>query len=401
MLSLALALVLVGSPELQWLGSTHSDAAATLHTAARRYAQPGQPDVWLVGVAHLGDSSYYEAIDDLLQSSDTVIYEAVMPEGAQAPGGIDDASKASSTRASLHVIASMAAGHSVDSIEALAGELVDGHRPSANVVQALRNDGWGNRVEFSMLDGKPALRSLGADGRPGGDGPAADIIVAVPEDSGADGSTLQRALAEALRMRFQLNSLPYEQAHWVPGDMTAEELHRRLTGTEPATPGVQGEEDGEPFELAGMLTGTSFSGQFAVGMIRMLPALDALSGGRAIDGLRMLLIESLSNPELLKQGTAMLGERFEQVILHDRNDVAVAFTLKHCRRHGPGDAVAVLYGAAHMPGIDALMRTEGWVPVETRWLNAMQVDLLASKLTSEDIDAIRNWSEMAGSLLGR
>jgi hypothetical protein len=47
------------------------------------------------------------------------------------------------------------------------------------------------------------------------------------------------------------------------------------------------------------------------------------------------------------------------------------------------------------------MRTEGWVPVETRWLNAMQVDLLASKLTSEDIDAIRNWSEMAGSLLGR
>ena len=394
MLSVLLSTV-VCFGDLQWLGATRSPEAATLHTAARRYEKPGQPDIWLVGVAHLGDAGYYIALDELLKASDTVIFEAVMPAGATPPSGIDHASRAAATRASLRVIADMAAGQKVDSLEALAKALAMDHRPSANVLRRLEHDAWGNDVTLERGSSGLVVRSNGADGRPGGDGHAADVLVPVPDIEGADGGTLQRELATGLRLEFQLNSLPYESPNWVPGDMSAEELHERLTGDKAATNG-----EGEPTEFSGMLTGTSGVGQMAVGFIRMLPSIDRASGGRAIDGLRLIMIESLSNPDVVEQGTAVLGERFEQVILHDRNDVAVVHTMDQVDRHAEGDAVAVLYGAAHMPGINDAIVAKGWQPVETRWLDAIGVNLAASKLTAEDLAAVRQWSEQAGAMFG-
>jgi hypothetical protein len=60
----------------------------------------------------------------------------------------------------------------------------------------------------------------------------------------------------------------------------------------------------------------------------------------------------------------------------------------------------VLYGAAHMPGLDASLQGAGWEPVETRWLPAITVDLTTSNLDQDDIDAMRQMSEMAGSMFG-
>jgi general secretion pathway protein G len=48
--------------------------------------------------------------------------------------------------------------------------LVDHH-----VLESVPLDPWGNRYQYSLRDGKVALRSWGADGRPGGFGEEADI----------------------------------------------------------------------------------------------------------------------------------------------------------------------------------------------------------------------------------
>ncbi len=389
MLSMAAPL----SGDLHWLGAASSDTHSSLHTAARRYERPGHCDIWAVGVAHLGDTQYYDALEVLLSASDVVVFEAVMPEGAVPPSGSTDDERIASTTNSLRVLAGMAAGEPMpESVEALALAQRASHRPSVNVIRGLSNDAWGTPVAFVKNSDGVVVRSLGSDGRPGGDGAAADIDVRVPDEAGADGGTLQRELAEALRMEFQLHNLPYEDPHWVPGDMSAEEVQRRLVGDQ-----VEG---GSDQGLGGMLTGTSATGQFAVGLIRMLPAIDRVSGGRAIDGLRLMMIETLSNEQLLDQGLTIYGEQFEQVILHDRNDVALEYTFHHAAEASEDDAVAVLYGAAHLPGIDAGLRAKGWQPVETRWLPAISVDLEASALTPEDIQAIKGWTDMAGSMFG-
>jgi uncharacterized protein YbaP (TraB family) len=379
------------APRLAWMGASRSDAASAVHCAARRYERPHSPSIWLVGVMHLGDGAYYETLDALLEPMDIVVFEAVLPAGAQTPGGVDDADRIKQTQASLKVLADAAADlpDPPQSMEALSTAMLSDHRVMANIVRRLRKDAWGNDVQLVQETDGHVVRSLGADGRIGGDGSAADIDVQVPTSPSEDGSVLQRALGEALNMSFQLNNLPYERPNWVPGDMSAEEVGRRLSGG-----------DGAGFELGGLLTGSSLSGKMAVGLIRMLPAIDAVSGGRAIDGLRLMMVEMLSNQNLVEKGVSMYGEAFEQVILHDRNDAALAATFEQAERLSADQSVAVLYGAAHMMGIDRLLREAGWQPVETRWLEAMTVDFKASNLTPADIAAVRQWSKMAESMLG-
>ena len=341
-------------------------------------------------MAHLGDASYFEAIGELLESSDIVIFEAVLPEGAVAPSGLSDAERRSSTSASLEVL-SHAAANLPDppaDMQAMAEAMVERHRVMANVVRRLQHDAWGNAVEIIETPDGIVFRSLGADGRIGGDGPAADIDVPMPEVPPGSGTSLQRELAAVLRMRFQLSELPYERPNWVPGDMSAEEVSRRLSGGDGSV------------DIGGLLTGSSMTGKLAVQLIRMLPGIDALSGGRAIDGFRLMMIELLSNPDLVKHGVAMYGEQLEQVILYDRNDVAIAATKKQLASLAPDASIAVLYGAAHMPGLDAGLRDAGWEPVETRWLPAITIDFDTSNLDQDDIDAMRQMSEMASSMFG-
>ncbi|MCH2136181.1 MAG: hypothetical protein MK101_06320 [Phycisphaerales bacterium] len=389
-IALTALLVAASAPEpLVWLGATRGESLQSLHTAARRYVHPEGPSLLIVGVAHLGDEAYYDDIEDLLSEADVVVYEAVLSEGARPPGGLDNEARARSTEASLRFLAD-AMGELDDppaDMKAMADALVSRHRVLANIAGALQNDGWGNSVEIITDASGTRLRSLGADGALGGRDWASDIEVSVPVDAGP-AQSLQAELAEALRLRFQLSQLPYEQPHWVLGDMSAEEVSRRLSG------------GGGTIELGGLLTGSSLSGQMAMGLVRMLPSIDAFSGGRAIDGLRLLMIEMLSNRKLVEEGVSLYGEQLEQVILHDRNDAAVEEVMRQAAARAGDETIGLIYGAAHMKGIDEALQQKGWTPIDTRWLAAISVDLDASNLTADDVDAMREWSKMAGSMFG-
>ncbi|HLK16127.1 MAG TPA: hypothetical protein VKT78_15085 [Fimbriimonadaceae bacterium] len=75
---------------------TEPNGVFSLKTAARRLHAEGKPDVWLVGVAHVGLKSYYASIQKLLDAQSQVLYEGVKqsPNPAEPPTANKDAKPA-------------------------------------------------------------------------------------------------------------------------------------------------------------------------------------------------------------------------------------------------------------------------------------------------------------------
>jgi hypothetical protein len=65
-----------------------------LQTKARKYVSPNGegPDIWLVGVAHIGEGDYYAQIQKLLDGQGAVFYEGVTRKGVD-PTAAKDAGK--------------------------------------------------------------------------------------------------------------------------------------------------------------------------------------------------------------------------------------------------------------------------------------------------------------------
>jgi hypothetical protein len=78
--------------------SKPSKTVEVLQTKARKYSPAGGagPDIWLVGVAHVGRTEYYKQIEKLLDEQTTVLYEGVTKKGTD-PVKADDSKKMSST----------------------------------------------------------------------------------------------------------------------------------------------------------------------------------------------------------------------------------------------------------------------------------------------------------------
>lgn len=55
------------------------DGTITVQTAGKKMSAPGKPDIWLMGVVHIGLPSYYAEIQALLDAQDVVLYEGVKP----------------------------------------------------------------------------------------------------------------------------------------------------------------------------------------------------------------------------------------------------------------------------------------------------------------------------------
>ncbi len=55
----------------------------TVQTAGQKMTAPGKPDVWLVGVVHIGLPAYYAEIQALLDGQEAVLYEGVKPSANQ------------------------------------------------------------------------------------------------------------------------------------------------------------------------------------------------------------------------------------------------------------------------------------------------------------------------------
>ncbi len=362
-----------------------------LEVAARTFVPPreGMPTVTLVGAAHIGTKELYDAVQSLLDSHDVVLYESVKPAGTGGAGGADDAERLESTKSALRYLASMLEAHREaraiypGSLEEL-GEFAAGIDPRmTGWVQTARTDGWGRPVAYDSPGdgGDYAIASLGADGRPGGEGADTDLRLTAadpvaPPRRGDD--QLQGELARALGLEFQLDAIRYDRPNFRCSDMAMDQVERALR--------AKGVEFG-PIEST--LAGSSLPGRIVVFLLRMMRVADIFLDGVLADTVKVALIELSGDEEMLELSIEQLGEGVGSVIIDARDQVVIDDLKAILDRERPG-SVAIFYGAAHMPDMGRRLAGQlGYRPAGEQWLTAIEVDLTQSAISPQQVDQMR------------
>jgi hypothetical protein len=380
---------------LGWMRPVWNEAGGQLEIAARAYEPvDGGPRVWLVGVIHIGEPAYYDAVESLLMDSDRTVFESVLPTGGLPPGGADDVERAEQTEVTADLLAGMLAGSQAsDWNGAIASLAADGPR-MVGIARTLDRDGWGRPWVLTRAEhgSTRQLVSFGADGSPGGEGVSADIMVEISatEPVPADGG-LQRTMAESLGLVFQLDELPYGNMSWTPGDMSIDEV------------GAAFEARGERIEdLTDLLSEKGLVGGLVRGIFGMIPTLDALFGGRVVDTIRVVLIETLGNESAINGALTMQGPAFKEVLIDLRNERAMQITDSEIAANDELKSIAVLYGAGHLSGLAELLAERGdYTMVDERWLPAMHFNINDSPLSRGEVDLLRGFAGRMSQLGAR
>ena len=391
----ALTLCMFATPDDGWIRSQWTDDQGRLEVAARRYESsqdPALPSIWLIGVTHVGDAHFYDQLVELMDGTDVVIYESVLPPGGTPPSleAIDQRAAATAQTASL--LASLHAGlprEQLVSWNAANKALTSRDRRIANLARDLSRDGWGVPWRFhSTDDGSAAIGSFGADGRIGGTGDDADLVELIPtEDQSSDHAALQRKMADMMGLAFQLDALDYGDRRWRPGDMRIDQVQEAF---EQRGASVEG--------LTGLMAGTGLMGGLVHGVLDAIPVLDGLFGGRVVDTMQVIIIEMLGQEELIDGALDMQGDVFREVIINMRNDAALAAVDRAAADMTPGSSIAVLYGGGHMPQMAETMEgPRGYQAVETRWHPAITFNISESPLSPAEVAMLRGWLDSMGS----
>ncbi|MDG2030364.1 MAG: hypothetical protein P8J45_05105 [Phycisphaerales bacterium] len=385
-----------------------------LEIASQRFDAtiPGSGPVTLVGVTHIGDAGYYDALGELLAGFDVVLYESVAPDGARGVSGVDHPGRTSETLAAMEFVGFAIEWHRMDrgSLPAGLPELIENAGAMdtrfPGWLQAASVDAWDTPLRLEIhevqlpkddVDALPPTRtewrliSTGADQAVGGDGTDTDIVLesvnleVPPRSKGG----IQAQIASALGLAFQINALDYRGPRWILADMTEAELR------------ASAEELG--VDVSGLLDGLGGGGVSArLGrMVLMLMRLaDFFSGNQVRDIVKVVLVEALSDPASLEMAQAgMPGmDGLMELILHERNRVALEI-LDEELVSDPKRTFALFYGAAHMPGLAEGLLERGYQPAgEPVWLAAIDIDLEASQVDPATMEMIRGQFDAA---LGR
>ncbi len=376
----------------EWTRKTESEHLVSLELVSRRYESEGKPDLWLIGVAHIADTTFYDEISALLEEMDIVLFESVRPTGSRPPTGNTEEERIESTRKSLQFVADVAircvkeTGDVPQNIsEVIADAAVIDARLSGFVEDAAI-DAWGRPFALQVDNEKNELSlvSFGSDGTVGGEGSASDLLelrtIVISETiSGAvdQEQGIQEDMADVLGLEFQLDALSYASSNWFCSDLTIGEVEEKLVerGADPA--------------ILGSITGEAFTAKIASGMMKLLPLLDMLTGGGIQETARLLMIELLSMPgsDQMLEG---LEPELAQVIIVDRNTEVLSDIAATIGVVEETSTIGVLYGAGHMKEMAIRLGTMfGYVPVEERWMVSMSVDPNESLLDESDLKRMR------------
>jgi len=364
-----------------------------LEMAVREFAPPeaGQPRVFLAGAVHVGERSFYESLQKFLDAQDVVLFEGVKPPGAgaaeQDAGGGTDQERAAATKLRVRFVAMAVERYREQhekQLPATFAQLVQGSEERiAWLLKSSFVDSWGRGLIYRTMevDGKGSFDvvSLGADGKEGGEGVAADIRFSDQEplskpEKGDRSDGLQSKLASSMGLVFQLDAMDHNKPNWRNSDLSVDQVEARL-----AKAGVNA--DG----LFGMLDGSSMFarfGSFLLGFVGSTP------DGRAM--LRVMMIEMLGHAdELMGQMPGGMGKMMA-VLLEDRNKVVLADLKKLIATDPKVRTVAIIYGAGHLPGMErALVGDLGYKPVGDTWRQAISVDAKDAGVTAGQLRAMR------------
>lgn len=367
-------------PSYMRVAETQGGTRLRLEIGSREFTRTDSPTVWLVGAVHVGETSYYEALEEFMADRSVVLYEGVKSGGDAAAGTEpQDAEKVRLTRNRLRMLGIAVERYRAEhnglpaDLDALTASL---NGTMARIIGSARNDRWGRPIELHRTDGQPGrkltfdLISLGADGQTGGDGPAADLKLSdqkplTKKEISSTGEGLQVKLARALDLEFQLAAIDYSKPTWRNSDITVEALERRFD--EAGVPGGA---------FLGMMDGSTLQGKLAavlLGLIERSPQLKAQT--------KLMMIEIVSNAEqLLGQGAIGGGPdaraAFTRILIVDRNTIVLDDLRRLLRDEPTTESVAIFYGAGHLPDLDRrLVEEMGYTAGRMEWHPAMEIDL--------------------------
>jgi len=200
-----------------------------------------------------------------------------------------------------------------------------------------------------------------------------------------DAYSLQPALARALGLKFQLETIDYRGSNFVNSDLTLAQLRRVLeSGPSP--------DDGQLGDLMSLMDGSSWAGvfvRFGLGFIESNPKLRAT--------VRLAMIETLGAVDIdLGDAKALPAElrRLMEALIAERNK-AVVEDLRRVvdgrwrpavGQGATGTGIAVFYGAGHMADLERrLARDLGYGPVAEEWRPAFSVDPAAVGLSEAEV----------------
>lgn len=382
-----------------------------LQMAVRRFERVGQPGptITMCAAVHVGDKTFYDQLQALLNAKDLVLFEGVKPPGTGRPehalkDGETDESKIKSTKMRMRMLATAARvqERKTGALPATLTELQTGldgkHKTYFDMIGV---DAWGRAFVYEAkpapaaqppAEGEPAsaakraakpwgmleVISLGSDGTSGGEGPAADIKLSEqkpirakdlpdPKEKG-----IQSDLASALGLVFQLDEMTHDLPNWRNSDLSIDQVQERLSTT--------GE---DPDQLFKMLDGSSMQAsvlKLLLGFVRLMPGMQTMG--------KLMMLEVLNQADQLM--TAVPGmEKTMGVILHDRNTV-VLDDLRGVIEKEPGKkTIGIIYGGAHMPGLEEGIAELGYRESGVEWLDAITVQLPSNPAERRQLESMR------------
>ncbi len=353
---------------------------------ARREEGPATV-VSLVGAVHLGERSYYGALQSLLDDHDLVLYEQVTDRPRNA--GLDtlhpaERARVEATERRLELLVAAATRFRQDTgrIPATTGDLVTAAQDplaAARIALAL-SDAWGRWIELAPGSEAPdgdepfRARSLGSDLAPGGEGSAADLEVRAPEVGPFEPAGLQKNMADALGLAFQLEAINYLGDRWRNCDVSVSELRALF------------EEQGS--DASPLLEALSGGSLFEGAASRMLKLLGSTEGGRS--AMKLVGIETLARADELMAAMPLGLEGWLEVLIDRRNDVVLEELAAVLEEEPELARVAVFYGAGHMADLEQRLVTGlELVPLEEVWLPAVVLEYEGAGLSRSHIDTLR------------
>lgn len=366
----------------------------TMQLAMRRFERANDDrTVWLAAMVHIGDRGFYTTVQSRLDELDLVLFEGVRPPGAgRAEFDLAEATDDSRIKRTKRRIRSLAIAAEIHRrahgrLPSTIDELIAGSSGrTLEFVNANLEDGWSRSLVLSLRTPETPdaattieITSLGADGQPGGQAAAADIRFSdmppikpseVPKPN--EGRGLQQQMASALGLVFQLDVMDHTKPNWRSSDLSVDQVAERMG------------DGGDANELFRMLDGSSFTGALArmvMGLVRLFPSAQVYG--------KLALMEAMLRADDLMLATPKSMARAFDVILRDRNAVVLS-DLKVVLETEPAlKRIGIIYGGAHMAGIESGLRELGFTDAGTDWHDAIRLDLRAAGFTPGEARDIR------------
>lgn len=180
-----------------------------------------------------------------------------------------------------------------------------------------------------------------------------------PTDADKGLGELQMAMGDMLGMTFQKDGIDYTRKNLVHADMNMDEMKEAMGGGTINPLGQFMSED----QLKNMAPFMKMMANLGKSMMENNPAMR--------DQLKMQMARQLGKSDVnaLAQG---LGQKAAEVILYKRNEVALA-KLKQQLETTKTGSIAIFYGAAHMPDLEAKLAEMGFNRTSKRWMTAWQI----------------------------